>query len=685
MQGFNKYYPPDYDPSHGSLNKYHGKHALGDRARKLDKGILIVRFELPFNIWCGNCNNHIGQGVRYNAEKSKHWFEIRTDPQNTRYVVHSGARQKNEEWDPAENGGIVLDDKKDGEPPDAFAALEKSQKQKTKALSEAAHLQALEDDRAAHWSDPYAASTILRNKFRKNKKVRLESEARAEDVRSKYGLGDAVQINDLRTPRDAAVKEAEDREWEAARIEQERRQRNGVQADPKSSAKRNGREWDEPTRHSSSSRVASTPRTKKVLVMKRQKHLRNNDGDHGSDSDGYTSSQASSASSSSSSSGSGSSASDRGSMRPRKHAKIHRMHLWYHKAKRKLKTRLHRHRRSEKDRYEGDRRHHRRLKRATKKSLSFFEQHVWLIACVAILFILTLALLIVLAARENPNASAQHDPETPAPHSSPSSATWQWPRSGSPEAIASAFSMTRAAVSQLQMPKEAIEQAEDATKFIKETWSWKKGGSDYLSFRPDPFERSGGLVLAIEYPKGSYSGSKSGGGVGGLHLGIYGDAAVVERTVIAYEVAFDENFDFVKGGKLPGAFGGAQSDGCTGGEQSAACFSLRLMWREEGAGEVYAYIPRYDAMCAHGAAAECNDVYGVSLNRGSWTFQTGRWTQVVQVAALNSEPDASRTTANDFASDGGRTYYRNFQFFAGKEASSALGNRVEAHVAKRKT
>ena len=28
-----------------------GKHALGDRARKLDQGILITRFELPFNIW----------------------------------------------------------------------------------------------------------------------------------------------------------------------------------------------------------------------------------------------------------------------------------------------------------------------------------------------------------------------------------------------------------------------------------------------------------------------------------------------------------------------------------------------------------------------------------------------------------------------------------------------------------
>jgi coiled-coil domain-containing protein 130 len=100
MQGFNKYYPPDYDPSQGSLNTVRGKHALGDRARKLDQGILITRFELPFNIWCLTCNNHIGMGVRYNAEKKKigayfstpifsfrckchlcdGWFEIQTDP-----------------------------------------------------------------------------------------------------------------------------------------------------------------------------------------------------------------------------------------------------------------------------------------------------------------------------------------------------------------------------------------------------------------------------------------------------------------------------------------------------------------------------------------------------------------------------------------------------------------------------
>lgn len=52
MQGFNRWIPPDYDPKkHHTLNDYHGKKALGDRERKRDQGILITRFELPFNIW----------------------------------------------------------------------------------------------------------------------------------------------------------------------------------------------------------------------------------------------------------------------------------------------------------------------------------------------------------------------------------------------------------------------------------------------------------------------------------------------------------------------------------------------------------------------------------------------------------------------------------------------------------
>jgi len=70
-KGTNKYYPPDYDPKFGGLNKFLGTHALRERARKIDKGIIIIRFEMPYNIWCEGCQNHVGMGVRYNAEKTK--------------------------------------------------------------------------------------------------------------------------------------------------------------------------------------------------------------------------------------------------------------------------------------------------------------------------------------------------------------------------------------------------------------------------------------------------------------------------------------------------------------------------------------------------------------------------------------------------------------------------------------
>lgn len=56
---------------------------------------------------------------------------------------------------------------------------------------------------------------------------------------------------------------------------------------------------------------------------------------------------------------------------------------------------------------------------------------------------------------------------------------------------------------------------------------------------------------------------------------------------------FTSEFEFVKGGKMPGMYGGKM--GCGGGVNAAeqGCFSARLMWRREGEGTVYLYAP-YD-------------------------------------------------------------------------------------------
>ncbi|KAH9456706.1 hypothetical protein Pst134EA_011957 [Puccinia striiformis f. sp. tritici] len=233
MQGFNRYFPPDFDPkTHDTLNNYHGKHALGDRARKIDKGILITRFELPFNIWCGSCEAHIGMGVRYNAEKKKigmyyttpiysfrckchlcgNWFEIRTDPKNTCYVVESGARQKHEEWDQEENGGIVLTHKEDGEPLDPFAQVDKKNSDKITALQSKDRLEELQEFSESRNSDPFALSQRLRKTFRKEKAELISKSNGDDQLRTKYSLPTGLKFIEPSDSKDSITEQEQVKE-----------------------------------------------------------------------------------------------------------------------------------------------------------------------------------------------------------------------------------------------------------------------------------------------------------------------------------------------------------------------------------------------------------------------------------------------------------------------------------------
>lgn len=194
----NFYYPPEWTPNQGSLNKFHGQHALRERARKLDQGILIIRFEMPFNIWCGGCNSMIAKGVRFNAEKKqvgnyystkiwsfsmksaccKHEIVIQTDPKNCEYVIISGAQKKTEDYDveDAETFALPADEER-GKLADPFYRLEHQGgdlQKKKEAEPVLVRLQRVSDSRH---SDDYSLNKALRAQLRNQKKRVAEEEA----------------------------------------------------------------------------------------------------------------------------------------------------------------------------------------------------------------------------------------------------------------------------------------------------------------------------------------------------------------------------------------------------------------------------------------------------------------------------------------------------------------------------
>ncbi|GJN19707.1 hypothetical protein PR202_gb07009 [Eleusine coracana subsp. coracana] len=202
----NFYYPPEWSPKKGGLNKFHGQHALRERARKLDQGILIIRFEMPFNIWCGGCNSMIAKGVRFNAEKKqvgnyystkiwsftmkspccKHEIVIQTDPKNTEYVIISGAQKKTEDYDVEDAETLLLpaDEDRDklADPMYRLEHQEEDLKKKKEAEPVLVRLQRLSDSRH---SDDYALNRALRDRLRSQKKRVAEEKKSAR----KMGLG----------------------------------------------------------------------------------------------------------------------------------------------------------------------------------------------------------------------------------------------------------------------------------------------------------------------------------------------------------------------------------------------------------------------------------------------------------------------------------------------------------------
>ncbi|CAF5209255.1 unnamed protein product, partial [Rotaria magnacalcarata] len=143
---------------------------------------------MPYNIWCNTCGNHIGMGVRYNAEKTKignyyttpifqfrmkchlcdGHFEIKTDPKARDYVIVSGARREEQRWDAADNGQIVMESTEEMKKlaTDAMFKLEYDGKDVAKKINKSTpDLNELEIQQSA-WKDDYIINYVLRKNLR---------------------------------------------------------------------------------------------------------------------------------------------------------------------------------------------------------------------------------------------------------------------------------------------------------------------------------------------------------------------------------------------------------------------------------------------------------------------------------------------------------------------------------------
>ncbi|KAJ7747950.1 hypothetical protein DFH07DRAFT_889081, partial [Mycena maculata] len=163
----------------------------------------------------------------------------------------------------------------------------------------------------------------------------------------------------------------------------------------------------------------------------------------------------------------------------------------------------------------------------------------------------------------------------------------------------------------------------------------------------------GTMAMIANYPQGSWNPTNEPRG--GFSFYATGPSSVnittAQELTFGYSVMFPSGFQWNLGGKLPGIYGGDNASNatqCSGGRRDPTCFSARLMWRADGAGEIYTYLPDPTESPLYAANAKicqmpnslCNPTYGDSISRGAFSFIPGAWTTVSERVKLNTAGQA---------------------------------------------
>jgi hypothetical protein len=126
-----------------------------------------------------------------------------------------------------------------------------------------------------------------------------------------------------------------------------------------------------------------------------------------------------------------------------------------------------------------------------------------------------------------------------------------------------------------------------------------------------------------------------------------------DHVIFEYSVHFPDDFNWVKGGKLPGLGLGPGDDAATGSDWQDALGSVRVMWREQGQGIAYLYLPLEIAKdgtrdgtikvqgkafedAAEGSLGKHAGIDVFFKNRAGLQFSKGQWNTVRIQVKLNT-------------------------------------------------
>ncbi|CAH8381231.1 unnamed protein product [Eruca vesicaria subsp. sativa] len=186
----NKYYPPDFDPS------------KLPRLRRPKNQQIKVRMMLPMSVRCSTCGNYIYKGTKFNSRKEdvigetylgiqifRFYFKctkcsaeltMKTDPQNSDYIVESGASRNYEPWRAEDEEGDKEQQKREAEEMgDAMKSLENRTLDSKREMDIIAALDEMKSMKSRHATVSVDAmlAALQRTGAEKVKRIEEEDEA----------------------------------------------------------------------------------------------------------------------------------------------------------------------------------------------------------------------------------------------------------------------------------------------------------------------------------------------------------------------------------------------------------------------------------------------------------------------------------------------------------------------------